>query len=126
MFSGTSRLADINERRRHCQVVPLSAGALADQPLAHAVQGLQVELIGSLGGDEFHGRASAQRDQSNRLGGGLGADPDGGGGRARHREQAARFRINTGEVVIAGSCSPKSSLHRADLTCQAGRKNQYR
>jgi hypothetical protein len=33
------------------------AGALADQALAHAVQSLQVKLIGSLGGDELHGRA---------------------------------------------------------------------
>jgi hypothetical protein len=32
-------------------------GALADQPSAHAVQGLQVKLIGGLGGDEFHRRA---------------------------------------------------------------------
>ena len=33
------------------------AGALADQPLAHPVQCLQVELVRSLGGDESHGRA---------------------------------------------------------------------
>src|SRR6201984_352759 len=33
------------------------AGALTDQSLAHSVQGLQVELIGGLGGDELHGRA---------------------------------------------------------------------
>src|SRR5919204_1512379 len=33
------------------------AGALADQPLAHAVQRLQVELRRGLGGDELHGRA---------------------------------------------------------------------
>jgi hypothetical protein len=33
------------------------AGALADQPLAHPVQRLQVELVRSLGGDEFHRRA---------------------------------------------------------------------
>src|SRR6201988_2326119 len=33
------------------------AGALADQSLAHSVQGLQVELLGGLGGDELHGRA---------------------------------------------------------------------
>src|SRR5580692_2318477 len=32
------------------------AGALADQPLAHAVKGLQVELIAGLGGDEPHRR----------------------------------------------------------------------
>ena len=32
------------------------AGALADQPLAHAVNGLQVELIAGLGGDEPHRR----------------------------------------------------------------------
>jgi membrane protease YdiL (CAAX protease family) len=30
------------------------AGALADDPLAHAVQGLQVELVDRLGGDESH------------------------------------------------------------------------
>jgi hypothetical protein len=33
------------------------AGALADKSLAHAVQGLQVELIAGLGSDELHGRA---------------------------------------------------------------------
>ncbi len=33
-----------------------AAGALADQPLAHAVKGLQVELIAGLGGDEPHRR----------------------------------------------------------------------
>ena len=33
------------------------AGALANQPFAHTVQGLQVELFDSLGGDELHGRA---------------------------------------------------------------------
>jgi hypothetical protein len=33
------------------------ASALADQSLAHTVQGLQVKLIDGLGGDEFHSRA---------------------------------------------------------------------
>src|SRR5580693_4146917 len=33
------------------------AGALADQPFAHPVQRLQVELVGRLGSDEFHRRA---------------------------------------------------------------------
>jgi hypothetical protein len=33
------------------------AGALADQSLAHAVQRLQIELLGSLGCDELHRRA---------------------------------------------------------------------
>ena len=33
------------------------AGALADQPLAHPMQRLQIELVGRLGGDEFHRRA---------------------------------------------------------------------
>jgi hypothetical protein len=32
------------------------AGALTDQPFAYAVQCLQVELIGRLGGDKFHRR----------------------------------------------------------------------
>src|SRR5262245_26082980 len=32
-------------------------GALADQSLAHAVQRLQIELLGSLGCDELHRRA---------------------------------------------------------------------
>jgi hypothetical protein len=31
-----------------------NGGALADQPLTHAVQGLQVELIDSLGGNKPH------------------------------------------------------------------------
>jgi len=31
-------------------------GGLPDQPLAHPVQRLQVELIRRLGGDEFHRR----------------------------------------------------------------------
>ena len=30
------------------------AGALRDQPLAHPMQSLEVELIGRLGGDELH------------------------------------------------------------------------
>jgi len=33
------------------------AGALPDQLFAHPVQRLQVQLIGRLGGDEFHRRA---------------------------------------------------------------------
>ena len=33
------------------------AGTLADQALAHAMQRLQVQLIGRLGSDEPHGRA---------------------------------------------------------------------
>ena len=33
------------------------ARALADQPLAHSVQRLQVELLRGLGGDELHRRA---------------------------------------------------------------------
>ena len=33
------------------------AGALADQPLTHPMQRLQIELLGRLGGDEFHRRA---------------------------------------------------------------------
>src|SRR5262249_25978113 len=33
------------------------AGALANQPLAHAVQGLQVKLVGGLGRHELHGWA---------------------------------------------------------------------
>ena len=33
------------------------AGALPDQPLAHAMQRLQVELVGGLGRDELHRRA---------------------------------------------------------------------
>jgi hypothetical protein len=33
------------------------AGTLADQTLAHAVQRLQVQLVGRFGGDELHGRA---------------------------------------------------------------------
>jgi hypothetical protein len=33
------------------------AGTLTDQPLAHTVERLQVELFGSLGCDELHGRA---------------------------------------------------------------------
>jgi hypothetical protein len=41
-------------------------GALADQPLPHAVQCLQVELIRGLGGHELHGRSM------HRLGNGLG------------------------------------------------------
>jgi hypothetical protein len=32
-------------------------GALADQPCSNPVQRLQVELLGCLGGDEFHRRA---------------------------------------------------------------------
>jgi hypothetical protein len=32
------------------------AGALADQPLTHPMRRLQVELLGCLGGDEFHRR----------------------------------------------------------------------
>jgi hypothetical protein len=42
------------------------AGALADQSLAHTVQGLQVELIGGFRGDELH------RRPLHRLGDGLG------------------------------------------------------
>src|SRR5262249_11154070 len=33
------------------------AGALTDQPLTHAVERLQVELLGGLGCDELHRRA---------------------------------------------------------------------
>jgi hypothetical protein len=33
------------------------AGALADQPLSHAVHRLKVQLIGGLGRDELHRRA---------------------------------------------------------------------
>ena len=33
------------------------AGALADQPLTHTMQCLQVQLIGDLGGEELHGRS---------------------------------------------------------------------
>src|SRR5260370_28149712 len=33
------------------------AGTLTDQSLAHAVQRLQVELVGGLGRDKLHGRA---------------------------------------------------------------------
>ena len=43
-----------------------NGGALADQPLTHAVQGLQVELIDGLGGNEPHSWAL------HRLGDGLG------------------------------------------------------
>jgi hypothetical protein len=32
------------------------AGALADQPLTHPMQRLQVELLGCLGGNKFHRR----------------------------------------------------------------------
>jgi hypothetical protein len=34
-------------------------GLLVDQPFAHPVQGLQVELIGRLDGDEFHSWGAA-------------------------------------------------------------------
>ncbi len=33
------------------------AGALANQSLAHAMECLQIELVGGLGGDKLHGRA---------------------------------------------------------------------
>jgi hypothetical protein len=48
------------------RLIARPAGALADQSLAHAVQGLQVELIGGFRGDELHSRAL------HRLGDGLG------------------------------------------------------
>jgi hypothetical protein len=37
------------------------AGALTDQPLTHPVQGLQVELLDSLGGDKTSAIALASR-----------------------------------------------------------------
>src|SRR5262249_25349537 len=43
-----------------------NAGALTDQPFAHAVQRLQVELLGGLGRDELHGRTLHRL--GNRLG----------------------------------------------------------
>jgi hypothetical protein len=43
-------------------------GALADQPLAHPVQRLQVELISSLGGNELPGRALRRLSDRRRRG----------------------------------------------------------
>jgi hypothetical protein len=39
------------------------AGALTDQPLTHAVERLQIELLGGLGRDELHRRALHRLDR---------------------------------------------------------------